>query len=94
MGAARFRLVFFVPLSSVEACKASVFAAGAGAYPGVGGYTECCWTTKGVGQFRPGTKAHPHVGSVGVLEHVEEVRVETLCVGEEVARKAVEALKK
>jgi len=30
---------------------------------------------------------------VGVLETVEEVRVKTLRVGEDVARKAVEALK-
>jgi hypothetical protein len=37
--------------------------------------------------------ANPNIGSVGVLETVEEVRVETLCVGEDVARKTVEALK-
>ena len=90
---ARFKLVFFVPPPALEACKAAIFAAGAGRYPGPGNYTECCWTTMGTGQFRPGDAANPHIGSVGVLEEVQEARVETLCLGEDVARKAVEALK-
>ena len=47
----------------------------------------------GTGQFRAGDKAKPHIGTVGILEEVQEVRVETLCVGEETAQKAVEALK-
>ena len=48
----------------------------------------------GTGQFRPGDTANPNIGSVGILEEVKEARVETLCVGEDVARKVVEALKK
>lgn len=91
---ARFKLVFFTPPSALEACKAAIFAAGAGRYPGAGNYTECCWSAMGIGQFRPGDTANPHIGSVGALEEVQEARVETLCVGEDIARKAVEALKK
>jgi hypothetical protein len=90
----RYKLVFHVPLAAVEACKAAIFAAGAGRYPGKGDYTEYCWMTVGTGQFRPGNAANPHIGTIGALEHVEEARVETLCVGEDVTRKAVEALKK
>src|SRR5579871_4197608 len=93
--AARFKLVFNVPQSGLAACKNAVFAAGAGCYPGPGkySYTECCWTTMGTGQFRPGDTAKPHIGNVGELEEVPEVRVETLCLGEDIARKAVQALK-
>jgi hypothetical protein len=47
----------------------------------------------GTGQFRPGDKANPHIGTVGNLEYVESAKVETLCVGEDVVRKAVAALK-
>jgi len=47
----------------------------------------------GTGQFRPGDTANPHIGSMGVLEEVQEARVETLCIGEYVVRKAVKALK-
>jgi hypothetical protein len=92
--ATRFRLVFSVPTSALDTCKAAIFAAGAGRYPGPGNYTECCWTIIGTGQFRPGNSANPHIGNIGALETVEEARVETLCVGEDVVRKAVEALKK
>ncbi len=89
----RFKLVFFVPTAALEACKAAIFAAGAGRYPGPGNYTECCWTTMGTGQFRPGDTANPHIGSVGALEQVQEARVEMLCIDEDIARKAVKALK-
>lgn len=90
--ATKFRLIFFAPLPALEACKAAIFATGAGRYPG-GKYTECCWTVLGHGQFRPGDAANPHIGEVGKLERTEEARVEVLCFGEEVARSAVKALK-
>ena len=90
---ARYKLVFFAPEPALKACKAAIFAAGAGRYPGPGNYTECCWTAIGTGQFRPGDAAKPSIGSVGALEEVKEARVETLCVGEDVAKRVVDALK-
>jgi hypothetical protein len=92
--ATRFRLVFHVPVSHLAVTKAAVFSAGAGRFPGPGNYTECAFTVLGTGQFRPGDAANPHLGKVGELEEVQEASVETLCVGEDVVRKAVEALKK
>lgn len=91
--APRFKLIFYVPPAALEACKDAVFAAGAGCFPGQGNYSEWCWTTDGIGQFRPGDNANPHIGTVGILEKVLETKVETLCVGEDVTRKVVEALK-
>ena len=88
--AQKFKLVFNAPVSSVEACKAAIFGAGAGRYPN---YTECCFTTIGTGQFRPGDKANPHIGKVGDLEYVESAKVEAVCIGEETVKKVVEALK-
>ena len=91
----RFKLIFFVPPAFLSACKAAIFAAGAGRYPGSGNYTECGFTSQpGKGQFLPGDAANPHIGTVGELEEVEEVKFETLCVGKETAVKAVEALKR
>ena len=89
----KFKLVFNVPVSGLEACKTAIFAAGAGRYPGPGKYTECCFVTMGTGQFRPGDKANPHIGKVGELEYVESAKVEALCVGADTVKKAVEALK-
>ncbi|KAJ0100747.1 hypothetical protein J7T55_004258 [Diaporthe amygdali] len=76
--AIRFRLIFRVPLSGAEACKKAIFAAGAGRYPGPGQYTECCFSSTGTGQFRPGDTANPHIGSVGKIEEVSEMRIETV----------------
>ena len=90
--AAKFRLVFLAPVPALEACKAAIFAAGAGRYPG-GNYTESCWTVFGNGQLRPEAAANPHLGSVAKLEHTEEARVDVICFGEDIARKAVEGLK-
>lgn len=92
--AKRYKLIFFVPPSHLAACKEAVFAAGAGRHPGASNYTECSWTTMGLGQFRPGEKAKPYVGQVGKLKEVTEARVETLCVTKDTVLKAVEALKK
>ncbi|KAK4142546.1 GTP cyclohydrolase 1 type 2/Nif3 [Dichotomopilus funicola] len=90
----KYKLIFFVPPSALEACKTAIFAAGAGRYPGSGNYTEVCFTSFGTGQFRPGATANPHIGTPGTLEEVQEARVEILCVGEEVVRGAVGGLKR
>lgn len=90
----RFKLVFFAPPSALGACKAAIFATGAGCLSGQGKYSECCWTVTGTSQFRPGATANPQIGRVGKLTEVQEARVELLCDGEDVTRKAVEALKK
>lgn len=89
----RYKLVFRVPPSHLEACKTAIFAAGAGRYPGAGNYEQVCFTVMGTGQFRPGATSNPHIGTPGVVEQVQEASVETLCVGQDVARRAVEALK-
>ena len=89
----QYRLWFHVPVDSLEACKKAIFTAGAGQYPGLGDYTEVCFVVIGKGQFRPGQTAKPHIGKVGELEHTEEAKVETICVGEETMRKVIAALK-
>lgn len=68
----RFKLVFFVPPAALSACKTAIFAAGAGTYPGKGGYTEVAFTSKGVGQFRPGDTATPHVSLPGQVVVLRE----------------------
>jgi len=90
----KFKLIFFVPPSSLSACKTAIFAAGAGRYPGPGSYTEACFQTDGTGQFRPGARANPNIGTRGELEEVKEVKVETICLGRDVVGRAVEELKR
>ncbi|GKZ73507.1 hypothetical protein AnigIFM60653_005193 [Aspergillus niger] len=87
----RYKLVFFVPHSHLEACKEAVFATGAGTFPG-GKYRKCCFQMPGQGQFLPSEGANPAIGEVGTIETVEEMKVEVMCLGRSVMLQAVEAL--
>jgi len=90
-GAVRYKFIFFSPPQHLSDIKAAIFATGAGTYPN---YSECCFTTPGKGQFRPGDHANPAVGARGQLEEVEEVRCEMVCNGRDVTERAVAALKR
>ena len=76
-----YLLYFYVPESHLEAVKQAVFDVGAGRQ---GNYDQCCWQTKGTGQFRPLEAAKPHIGMSGVVEQIPEVRVEMICEGHSV----------
>lgn len=71
-----YKLAFFVPRDDAQAVKEAVFATGAGR---IGDYEACCFQTLGTGQFRPLPGATPHIGKVGDLEQVEELKVELVC---------------
>ena len=58
-----------------------MFAAGAGR---IGDYDQCCWQVLGQGQFRPLPGSNPHLGETGVLETVQEYRVELVCADDQV----------
>lgn len=84
-----YKLAFFVPPSHVDEVKSAVFAAGAGR---IGAYDHCSWQVLGQGQFRPLNGSQPFVGQSGVVESVEEWKVE-LVVADDLIQQAVLALK-
>ncbi|AHF66329.1 Nif3-like dinuclear metal center hexameric protein [Pseudomonas cichorii] len=84
-----YKLAFFVPASHVEQVKNAVFAAGAGR---IGAYDHCSWQVLGQGQFRPLDGSQPFIGHGGVVETVEEWKVE-MVVADEFIHQAVMALK-
>lgn len=84
-----YKLAFFVPIDDAESVKEAVFKTGAGR---IGDYEACCFQTQGTGQFRPLQGAHPHIGEVGTLEYVEELKVELVC-SNECIHAAIAALK-
>lgn len=84
-----YKLAFYVPLEDAEAVKEAVFASGAGR---IGDYEACCFQTSGTGQFRPLAGADPHIGRVGDLARVEELKVELVC-DDALIREAVAALR-
>ncbi len=84
-----YKLAFFVPPSHVEQVKSAVFAAGAGR---IGAYDQCSWQVLGQGQFRPLDGSKPFIGEGGVVEQVQEWKVE-LVVADELIQPVVAALK-
>ncbi len=69
------KLVTFVPREDAETVRQAIAEAGAGS---IGNYDSCTFTTEGEGRFRPLPDADPAIGSMGVLEVVPEVRIESV----------------
>lgn len=71
-----YKLTFFTPASHKEEIKDALFDLGVGRYAN---YDRCSFETLGVGQFRALSGADPYIGSIGVVERVEEYKVEMIC---------------
>jgi hypothetical protein len=84
-----YKLSFFVPASHVEVVKSAVFAAGGGR---IGAYDQCSWQVLGQGQFCPLDGSQPFLGQTGLVEQVEEWKVE-LVVADELIGSVVMVLK-
>ncbi len=89
MGAARYKLVWFVPREALDPTREAVFAAGAGR---IGDYERCSWYTAGTGTFLGGEGSAPSIGRAGREERVSELRVETVVPAESAAQ-VIEALR-
>jgi dinuclear metal center YbgI/SA1388 family protein len=88
--AAHYKLAVFIPTEHLERVSKALFDAGAGR---MGNYTSCSFRTEGKGSFFPEADARPAVGQRGILEHVSEIRIETV-VRIENAQAVVAALRK
>lgn len=72
------KVVVFVPADRADAVLAALSEAGGGR---IGAYTHCSFRTAGTGTFLPEPGASPWKGTPGVLERVEEVRLESVVAG-------------
>jgi dinuclear metal center YbgI/SA1388 family protein len=78
-----YKLVTFVPPSHVENVRQALAAAGAG---WIGNYSHCTFQTAGQGTFLPLRGTKPYIGQPGVLEYVDELRLETIVPEERLGR--------
>lgn len=69
------KLVVFAPLSEERRVRDAIGQAGAG---WIGKYSHCSFRSEGTGAFLPRDGTTPHIGKQGKLEHVDEVRIETI----------------
>lgn len=76
-----YQVTVYVPLNDAANLKKALFDAGAGKYEN---YDRCSWQTQGTGQFRPLEGSNPAIGTHGAIEHVEEVKIETICKAENI----------
>lgn len=68
-------LIVYVPLSHAPQVRAALAASGAGK---LGHYDSCSFSSRGIGRFRPLKGADPFIGKEGVIEEVEEERIEVV----------------
>jgi len=77
------------PLEYGDKVRKAISESGAGVY---GNYSNCSFSTKGIGYSLPNEGANPSIGEIGKIELIEEERILTFCK-EEVFQKVIEAIK-
>jgi dinuclear metal center YbgI/SA1388 family protein len=69
--------IVFVPRDAADAVAEAMHGAGAGA---IGTYDSAQFQTEGTGSFRPLEGSTPAIGQIGVVEHVDEIRIEMVAL--------------
>jgi hypothetical protein len=83
-------LTVYVPTTHTDVVKTALATSGAGR---LGNYDSCMWQTLGTGQFRPLEGSNPFLGQQGVIEKVEEVKIECI-VSAAIIKEVIAAMKK
>jgi dinuclear metal center YbgI/SA1388 family protein len=69
------QLSFFVPVPDKEKVLSAIHLAGAG---NIGNYSQCSFSTEGLGRFLPNQNSNPRLGNIGKLEEVQEFKIEII----------------
>jgi len=86
----QLKLSVFVPVSNINKVAEAIHQSGGGI---IGEYSHCSFRTPGTGTFKGSDKSNPAIGDKGVVEFVEEVKLEIL-VDEWKLNQVVGAMKK
>jgi hypothetical protein len=70
------KIVVTVPVKDADMIRQAIGEAGGGK---LGKYAFCSFSSRGIGRFKPLEGANPSIGEVGILEEVEEERIEISC---------------
>lgn len=84
------KLAIYVPQENSDEVLMAISKAGAGH---IGQYSHCSFKTQGEGSFKPLEGSRPYIGSVGEIERVREVKLETI-VSERKVDSVIKAMKK
>ncbi|MDP4680355.1 MAG: Nif3-like dinuclear metal center hexameric protein [Cyclobacteriaceae bacterium] len=69
------KLVTFTPKENASEILERLYVAGAGQ---IGNYSQCSFSSEGIGTFKPNDKANPVIGKLGHKETINEVRLEVI----------------
>lgn len=69
------KLAVFVPKENAQQLIDALFAEGAG---NIGNYSECSFSTTGIGSFMPEENASPAKGKIGTRNSSEEIKIEVI----------------
>jgi dinuclear metal center YbgI/SA1388 family protein len=70
------KIVVFAPREYSEQIRIAMINAGAGR---LSNYDSCAFESQGNGFFRPLDGANPFIGTKGIVEKIDEVKIEVLC---------------
>ena len=70
---AYYKVQVFIPEENAEAFKAGIVAEG---YATEGEYESVFFNARGKGQFKPVGDANPHIGALGEVTYVDELKIE------------------
>lgn len=85
----KVKIQTYCPVDSVDTVRMAIGDAGAGM---IGNYSHCAFVSSGYGYFLPLDGSNPTIGQKGILEKVEEMKIEFVCEKEKVSE-VVKALK-
>lgn len=70
-----YKIIVTVPESHAEVLRKAFGESGAGS---IGDYSNCSFSSNGIGRFKPGEESDPYIGTKGEIEIVEEVKIEVV----------------
>ena len=85
-----YKLAVYVPKTHELVLREALGEAGAGY---IGNYSHCTFNTRGIGTFKPDENTNPFIGTVGQIEEVEEVKIETI-VPQSILQKTIDKMLK
>lgn len=83
-----YKLAVYVPKTHELVLRDALGEAGAGY---IGNYSHCTFNTPGIGTFKPDENTNPFIGTVGQIEEVEEVKIETI-VPQSILQKTIDKM--
>lgn len=78
-----YKLAVFVPAENADDVREALGESGAGF---IGNYSNTSFSINGIGSFKPLSGANPHIGNVGEIERVDEIRIETIVKEEDLSK--------